>query len=76
MLIDTDFIKKLEQQEVSYRSVEVEETAAKPKVVPVEPTKIKSAMYSCSYYNPATNWWLALIAFLLFLMLCLNPNFE
>lgn len=24
----------------------------------------------------ATNWLLALIAFLLFLMLCLNPNFE
>lgn len=75
MLIDADFIKKLEQQELSCCSAKVEETAVKPKVVAAEPTKIKSVKCSCNC-NPATNWWLALIAFLLFLMLCLNPNFE
>ena len=75
MLIDTDFIKELEQQELSCCPAKVEETAVKSKVVAAEPTKFKSVKCSCSY-NPATNWWLALIAFLLFLMLCLNPNFE
>lgn len=75
MLIDAEIIKELEQQELSCCSVKVEETAVKPKVVAAEPTKIKSVKCSCKC-NPATNWWLALIAFLLFLMLCLNPNFE
>lgn len=75
MLIDADFIKELEQQELSCCSTKVEETAVKPKVVAAESTKIKSVKCSCNC-NPATNWWLALIAFLLFLMLCLNPNFE
>lgn len=76
MKINTDIVKKLEQQELLCRCSKVEENTVTAKVEPTEPTKGKSV---CKFYhngNSATNWWLALIAFLLFFMLCTNPNFE
>ncbi len=77
MELDIDLVKKLEERERScFHSNRTVETAVKqPKVVPAEPTKIKTVKCNCNS-NPAINWWLALIAFLLFFMLCTNPNFE
>lgn len=77
MNINTDIVKRLERQELLCRCAKIEDSTVTPKVVPAEPTKSKSVVCNYSYSsNSATNWWLALIAFLLFLMLCLNPNFE
>lgn len=39
-------------------------------------TMMPKQVYPVESKTTATNWLLALIAFLLFLMLCLNPNFE
>ena len=72
-----DMIKRLEQNDVLRLSPKLEDAAVTPKVVPAETSKTKKVVCNCSYSsNSATNWWLGLIAFLLFLMLCLNPNFE
>ena len=73
--LDPSIVKLLEQKELSSRyGCECKETAVKNKVLPAEP--VKTASVKCNYSNPATNWWLALIAFLLFLMLCTNSNFN
>lgn len=79
MVLDFELVKELEERERScHRSNKIEKTAVKKtKVFPAEVAKVKTVKCNCNCNsNPATNWWLALIAFLLFLMLCLNPNFE
>lgn len=74
--LDHSIVKQLEEKELSSKyGCDCKETVIRNKMLPAEQVKVCTVKCSC-YSNPATNWWLALIAFLLFLMLCTNSNFN